>query len=68
MKNTQTILQEVQTLAIADEYEYYADAERSGEISRATYYRACEKAGLPHNKAVACLRENYQRAGLAHLF
>lgn len=68
MKTTKTILREVRELQIADEYEYYADAERTGEISRATYFRACALAGLTRTEAKECLRENYQRAGVAHLF
>lgn len=67
MKNTKTIIREAQELS--DEYEYYADCERRGEISRATYFRACATGdGLTHAQAESWLRENYQRAGVGHLY
>lgn len=66
MKNTKTILREAKEMS--DEYEFLADSERTGEISRNTYYRACAEAGLSKREASDCLRENYQRAGLGHLF
>jgi hypothetical protein len=66
MKNTKTIMQEAESLS--DEYEFYADAERRGEISRRVYYSACSKSGLTRKEATEVLRENYQRAGIAHLF
>lgn len=50
-----------------DECEYYADEERTGEISRRTYRRACGCAGMSKAEALASLRENYQRAGIGHL-
>lgn len=54
--------------SMSDEYEFYADAERRGEISRRVYFSACARAGLSRSEAKAALRENYQRAGIAHLF
>lgn len=67
MKTLKTILKEASSMS--DEYEYYADAERTGEISRAVYLRACAAGdGLTKEEALKCLRENYQRAGRGHLF
>lgn len=67
MKNLKTILKEA--VGMSDEYEFFADSERTGEISRAIYYRACATGdGMTASEADKVLRENYQRAGLAHLF
>jgi hypothetical protein len=67
MKLLKTILAEAQEMS--DEYEFYADAERTGEISRNTFFRACAAGdGLTRAEAEACLKENYQRAGVAHLY
>lgn len=66
MKNTKTIMREAESLS--DECEFYADAERTGEISRRVYFAACSKAGFSRAEATEALRENYQRAGIAHLF
>jgi hypothetical protein len=66
MKQLKTILSEGEEMS--DEYDFYADAERTGEISRVIYVRACLAAGLSKSKALESLRKNYQRAGLSHLF
>lgn len=68
MKNTKTIMREAQEHHQADEFEFYADAERNGEISRKTYLRACIAAGAAPAEAGEWLRENYRRAGVEHLF
>ena len=68
MKQLKTILREAQENHQADEFEFYADAERTGEISRKTYFRACAAGDATHGDAAEWLRENYQRAGIAHLY
>ena len=66
MKQLKTILDEASEMS--DWHEFIADAERMGEISRAVYLRACKVVELSEDEALESLRENYQRAGLAHLF
>lgn len=68
MKNTKTIMREAQEHHQDDEFRFYANAERNKEISRATYLRACMKAGAEKAEALEWLRENYQRAGIGHLY
>ena len=68
MKRLKTILREAQKNHQADEFEFYCDAERNGEISRATYFRACKTAGAEKSEATKWLHENYQRAGVSHLY
>lgn len=68
MKQLKTILREAQENHQADEFEFFCDAERTGEISRATYFRACRAADATEDEAREWLRENYQRAGVAHLY
>lgn len=67
MKYLKTILREAVECHQSDEYEYYADAQRTGEISLRTYFRACGAAEASRAEAAEWLRENYQRAGLSHL-
>jgi len=68
MKQLKTIIREAKVNHQSDEFEFFADAQRSGEISFATYIRACAVGdGLTHDSACAALRENYQRAGVGHL-
>lgn len=67
MKQLKTILREAQENHQSDEFEFYCDAERTGEISLKTYFRACKEAGADKSEAKEYLRENYQRAGLKHL-
>lgn len=67
-KRAKTIMQEADDLAVADEYDFYADAEREREISRATYYRVCAMTGLARQEAEECLLANYRRAGMEHMF
>lgn len=52
----------------SDEYEFLAESERLNEISRVTYFRACLALGLTKQEASDSLFENYQRAGISHLF
>ena len=66
MKQLKTILRESEPRS--DEHEFFADAERVGEISKAVYFRACASCGLTRQEARESLAENYQRAGLGHLF
>lgn len=68
MKQLKTILREAQESHQDDEFEFYADAERTGEISRKTYFRACAAANASKSEAAEWLQENYQRAGVAHLY
>lgn len=66
MKTLKTILSEASENT--DPYEFYADAERVGDISLRTFFRACAAGdGLSYDGAAEVLRENYQRAGLNHL-
>ena len=66
MKTT-TILRLAQVHHQDNEFEFYASAERTGEITVRTYFRACEAADATHAEAAEWLRENYQRAGVSHL-
>lgn len=68
MKSTKTIMREAQEFHQADEFEFFADAERHREISRATYLRACKAGGASRAEALEWLKENYQRAGVVHMF
>lgn len=68
MKQLKTILREAQEYHQADEFEFYADAERTGEISRETYFRACAAGNASRAEASEWLQENYQRAGIGHLY
>lgn len=68
MKQLKTILKEAQENHQSNEFEFFANSERSGEISRRTYYRVCRVAHASRDEASSWLRENYQRAGVAHLY
>ena len=66
MKNLKTILNE--TKNSSDPYKLLARAERAGEISLNTFFRACAAGdGLSRDQAKEVLREHYQRCGVAHL-
>ena len=67
MKQLKTILREAQEHHQDNEFGFYCDAERNGEISRTTYFRACKAADATKGEAAEWLHENYQRAGVAHL-
>lgn len=67
MKHLKTILREAQENHQSDEFEFYCDAQRTGEISLNTYFRACIAANATRSEAREWLRENYQRAGIKHL-
>lgn len=68
MKQAKTVIREADDLSLSDEYEYYAEQCRDGEISRATYYRACKMTGLSRSEAKETLKHSYDLAGLGHLF
>lgn len=66
MKQLKTILAAVEDAS--DPYELIAQAEKQGEISVNTFFRACATGdGLTRVEAKEVLREYYQRAGVAHL-
>lgn len=67
-KRLATIIREAQETHEDDEFSFYADAERRGEISRETYFRACKAGDASRAEAAEWLRENYQRAGVEHLY
>lgn len=67
MKYTKTIMREAKEHHQSDEFEFYADAERNGEISLKTYLKACALAGASKTEAKEWLKENYCRAGIKHL-
>lgn len=67
MKQLKTILREAEENHQSDEFEFFADSERTGDISLKIYLRACQSANASRSEAKEWLRENYQRAGLSHL-